>query len=148
MSTPHSVFEHDRPAPPGARMRLVWVAIAIVVPPLMWNLQLLLLSAFANYACYPGEMPLGQPAPGMAYVPALEYAVDAVAIVFTILAGLVSLRYFGLARETTRADPSAGVLWHFDSLCFMALGGMLSSGGFLAAIVFETIASLVVRPCV
>lgn len=147
MSTPQSVFEHDRPAPPGARTRLAWVALAIVVPPLLWNLQLLFLSALATYACYPGEMPLGTPAHGMSYVPALEYAIDAAAIVFTILAGLASLRYFRSARETTRAEPTAAVLWHFDSLCFMALGGMLSSGGFLAAIVFETIASLVVRPC-
>jgi hypothetical protein len=148
MSTPNTVLEHDRPAPPGARRRLVWLGIAIAAPPLLWNLQLLVLSAFAVYACYPAERPLGYPAHGMAFVPALEYAGDAAAILLTIVAGLVSLGYLRMAREQTAGSRNPAILWHFDSVCFMAYGGLLSSGGFLAAIVFEAIASIVVHPCV
>lgn len=147
MSTPNPTFEHDRPAPPGARERLVWLGLAIAAPPLAWNLQLLLLSAFSNYACYPGMGPLAAPAPGMEWVAILKWGVDIGALAIAAVSGVVSLYYLRLARAITRRDRSPAALWHYDSLCFMAFGGLLSSGGFFAAVVFEAIASIMVHSC-
>jgi len=140
-------LEHDRPPTPLDRTRILWLSFAIAMPPLLWNLQILVLSAFANYACFPGDEPLASPAPRMFWVHMLEYGADAIAILITLAAGWTAMHYFRLSREQIRAHSDAGSRWNLDRLCFMALAGMLSAGGFLGAVIFETIASIIMSPC-
>lgn len=140
-------MEHDPTPPPVERERLIWLTFAIIAPPLFWVLQLLFLSAFATYSCFPAYMPLLSPRPDMAWVSSLEVAGDALAILVALASGLISLRYLRLAWDRIAIHSDAISLWYLDRLCFMSLGGLLSAGGFLGAIVFETIASLMVTPC-
>ncbi len=141
-------LEHDRPPTPLDRRRFLWLVLAIGLPPLLWNLQLLVLSAFANYACFPGDTPLSGPAESMGWVTMLEWLVSIAAIVIAISCGFVSLRYWQLATNQIRAHEGDGFArWHLDRLCFMALGGILSSGGFLVAILFQAIVTIMVPPC-
>lgn len=142
-----TTIEHDPPPSPRDKERAIWLGFAIAAPPLLWTLQLLVLSAFSNYACFPGDVPLGTPPQSQYWVNGLVVAGDIAAIVITLASGWVSLHYHRLANERLRSHKDAASLWHLDRLWFMALGGLLSSGGFLVAILFETIASLMVRPC-
>lgn len=142
-----SSIEHDPPPSPREKERLIWLSFAIAAPPALWIAQLLILSSFTNYTCYPGDILLGQEPPGMAWVHGLIIAFDVAAIVLTIAAGWVAFGYHRLARERLNRCHDALSIWHLDRLRFMAMGGMLSGSGFLVAIIFETIASLMVTPC-
>ena len=142
------VLEHDRPVGPQARTRLLVMSLAIALPPTFWNLQLLLLSSFANYACFPQYAPLPAPIGSMLWVHSFEYAFDLLAIAVAVLCGFVSLAEFRRATAAIRERPDdTQALWHLNRRCFMALGGMLSSGGFLVAILFQAIVSIMVAPC-
>ena len=138
-------MEHDPVPPLPVRERLIWLSIAIGVPPVFWALQLLLLSAFTTYACFPAFAPLLQPTVG--WVSAWVWVVDLIAILAAAGAGLTSLHYFRPTRDRIAIHSDAISLWPLDRLCFMSLGGLLSSAGFLAAILFETLASFMATPC-
>jgi hypothetical protein len=140
-------MEHDPMPPRPARERLIWLSLAIMMPPTLWVLQLLLLSAFTTYACFPAFTALASPRPSMDWIGALVLAADLIAILAATGSGLLALNYFRLTRGRIATHRDALSLWHLDRLCFMSLGGILSSAGFLCAIIFETIASLMVPPC-
>ena len=121
--------------------------MAIVVPPLFWTLQILLLGSFANYACFPADTPLSLVPDNMRWVQALEIGFNLLAVLATLASGWISLHYYRQAQHKLERSRGPLSLWRLDRLCFMSLGGILSSGGFLIAVVFETIASLMVLPC-
>lgn len=142
-----STMEHDPPLTPVERERLSLLAAAIAGPPALWVLQLLILSSFSGYSCFPAYTPILNANLGFSWLTVLDIAVDIAAIVLDICAALVSLRYLRLSRQKIHARSDVLSLWYFDRVCFMAVGGMLSSSGFLAASIFESIASFLVPPC-
>lgn len=142
-----STIEHDPPPTPREKEHAIWLGLAIAGPPALWTLQILLVGPFAMYACFPGDVPLGSVPDNMRWVSGFEIAFNVAAIVLALACGWVSVRYYRVAQERIAGNRGALSLWHLDRLCFMAMGGMLSAGGFLTAIVFETIASLMVLPC-
>lgn len=141
-----SSLRHDPPPTPIDRVRIAWLVFAIAGPPLAWDLQLLILSAFTGYACYPGDYAVAG-SPGASWPIALKIVADSLAILVAVAAGIVSWRYLLLARQRIADHPAPLSLWHLDRVCFMALGGILSAMGFLVAVIFETIASFMVQLC-
>ena len=140
-----TTLEHDPPPSPPQQEQLIWLGLAITAPPVLWVLQLLVLSAFSTYACFPGDRPLTTPV--LSSIAPLSLAFDVAAIVVTIACGVIALRHYRLAHAQMRQHKDALSLWHIDRHCFMAMAGLLSSGGFLVAIAFEAIASLLVPSC-
>lgn len=141
-----STLRHDPPPTPADRERIAWLVFAIAGPPLLWTLQILVLASFANYACYPDDYAIAT-SPGLNWVAGIKIGIDVLAIVVAVASGIASWRYYTLAHQRISQHSDPVSVWHLDRLCFMALGGLLSSGGFLGAIVFETIASFMVRIC-
>ncbi len=140
-----TTLEHDPPPSPSQRKQVIWLGTAIAAPPVFWVLQLLVLSAFSTYACFPGDTPLTEPVLGG--VGPLSLACDVIAILATTASGIVSLRHYRLSHARMRQHNDSLSLWHIDRHCFLGMAGILSAGGFLLAIIFEIIASILVPTC-
>jgi hypothetical protein len=134
-------LEHDPPPTTQQRRRAVWLGLAIAAPPAAWTAQLLLLTAISNYTCFPSDIPLRIPA--HPWVHAIALTVDCLAVIIALLSAAVAWQYL---RDHTAPTDAFGRLRQ-GRLHFVAMGGVLSGTGFLAAILFETIATLMVPPC-
>ncbi len=134
-------LEHDPPSTPQQRQRAIWLTFACAAPPTAWTLQLLALTALNNYACFPGDVPVE--APMQSWVHALSLTIDGLAVLIAIVSAVIAWRHL---RQPTEPKDALGRL-RLGRAHFVAMGGVLSGSGFLAAIVFETVASLMVPPC-
>lgn len=149
MASRRDAIKHDPPVPPPDRQRLVLLFCSIAAPPLAWTIQLLLLSALANYACFPADMPRQAPVVEMGWLPALEMAVDAIALVIALASAIAPYRYLMIADAAlaTGQQKKAVATWYWDRTCFLSLAGVFSACGFAAAVIFESVASIQVPPC-
>jgi hypothetical protein len=134
-------LKHDPRPTPLQRNRGLWLGFAVAAPPLVWTVQLLVLTAFANYTCFPADTQIETPV--QPWVHPLSVAVDSVALLIALVSAAIAWRYFRLHAEPRDA---LGRL-RMGRLHFVAMGGMLSGTGFFAAILFESIATLMVPPC-
>ena len=132
--------------PPVKAPRRFWLGLfGASAAPLFWLGQLMLGYWVTAEACY------GSDHPGAAMSPAalrsLLIVFDAVAILAALVGGLVSTIVFRSARRDEDA-PGIGIEVRVESrIRFLAVWGLLSSLWFLAAILFNTIASLGVPLC-
>lgn len=139
MST--DTLEHDPGPTPLQRRRAIWLGFAVAAPPLAWSVQLLMLTAFSNYTCFPADTPIATPV--QPWVHPFAVVVDILALLVAVASAVVAWRYLRL-----RAEPQDALgRLRLGRLHFVALGGVLSGCGFFLAILFETIATLMVPPC-
>lgn len=111
--------------------------------PIFWTGQLLLSYAVTAHACYPGDHP--QAIASVQALKAAMYAFDVVAILVAVAGGITAWLCFaktGAARTNTEKAVSEG------RARFLAIWGLFSSLWFFAAILFNTIASFAVPPCI
>lgn len=107
--------------------------------PIFWTGQLMLGYAVTAQVCYPGDHPIRPSATGS--LAALVAAFDAVAILASVLGGSVAwFCYRRASRSPARAVAT-------ERMRFLAIWGLFSSLWFLLAILFNTIASMTVPPC-
>lgn len=138
---PTEALEHDPPPTPQQRRAAIRLGLAVGVPPIAWTIQLLVLGAFATYTCFPADTQIATPV--HAWVHPVSLGVDAVALLLAAASAMVA--WNDLRRS---ADPGdARDRLRFGRRQFIATGGVLSGAGFFAAILFETIATLMVPPC-
>jgi hypothetical protein len=118
-----------------------WAAVlySIIAPPLAWSIQLMLAYVITAQTCYPTDHPRLAPPARAAHTALL--VIDVVAIVLTIAAGAVALRIWGRSRAAGPLSLERVIEAGEDRERFLAAWGLISSLCFLAAIVFETIAS-------
>lgn len=107
----------------------------VYAAPAAWSLQLLIGYGLSAYACNPGRTALAQVAEGWGWTRGASLAVNLLAAVVAITAGLMSLSGWRATREwasTTR---------------FLSIWGVLTSFGFLIAILFNTVMLLGAPAC-
>jgi len=138
---------HGQPHPSPQRANVgrwaVW--FAIVAAPLAWNLQLLVNVPIAAYACYPHDVPLDAPIWGN--LGAVTAAVEAVAVVVCIAAGLVAWRNWRRTRSEKPGSAHHLIEAGDGRSRFMAMVGMMTSGLFLIAVVFACFNLYAVPAC-
>lgn len=134
-------LEHDPPPTPLQKVRAIWLGLAVALPPIAWTIQLLLLTALSNYTCFPGETQVR--APLQPWVHPLALGVDVLALLAALISASIAWRYL---RDHIEPRDALGRL-RLGRLHFVAMGGLLSGLGFFVAILFETIATLMVPPC-
>jgi hypothetical protein len=124
--------------PPVKAPRRFWLGMfGACTAPIFWIGQLTLGYWVSTLACYGSDHPTT--IVSGSGLRALLIAFDIVAILAALAGGIVSFLLFRVARS----DRPAG-----NRVRFLALWGLLSSACFLAAITFNTIASLGVPLCV
>jgi hypothetical protein len=121
-------------------LRLMFGACAA---PVFWIGQVLLGYGVSAFVCFPGDHPVLPSATGPLSHALMAF--DAIALLAAALGGWVSWRAWrGAGQQTSHRD----VLHTGEGRDrFLAVWGLLSSVWFLFAILFNTIASLVVPPC-
>jgi hypothetical protein len=142
---PRERVEH--PAPLRGRASLTWLWIGVVGAPVFWFAQEWLNYGFSSYTCYPGDTPLEVVPAGWNWFRTGVYVFDAAAILAALIAGYVSWRCWIATRAEMPGGAEAALELGEGRTRFLALWGMMYSVAFLAAIIFETIASIMVPLC-
>ena len=121
------------PAPETRSVRFHWLLFGVGAAPLFWAGQVMLAYGVTAYACYPGDHPVALADAGGLRLVLLLF--DGVALAGCGAGALVSWRLWPRVEHGPGRNR------------FLALWGLLSSLGFLVAILFNIIASLMVPPC-
>jgi hypothetical protein len=140
-----SMLDPTGPAPETRSVRFLWLLFGASVAPLFWLGQLMLGYGVTAYICYPGDHPepLIQTRPlFMALV-----AFDAVALAACAAGAVVSWRIWQRGKDS-HSERQFTVHLGEGRIRFLALWGIMSSLWFFFAILFNTIASVTVPPCV
>jgi hypothetical protein len=130
-------------APETRTVSFLTLLFGCVAAPLFWTGQLILGYGVTAQACYPGDHPAALAASGPLFT--LLILFDAVALAAAAAGGLVSWR----AWRRVRAPGGHTHTLHTGEgrNRFLAMWGLLSSLWFFGAILFNTIASVTVPPC-
>jgi hypothetical protein len=139
MSAPAALERGLRPYP----RRLLRLWFGVIAAPLVWFVQVVLNYGITALACFPSEAPHDAPLYGWSHPATIAF--DAFAILVGIAATVVS---YGNWKMQGRRWPKGHALEvRGERSHFLAVWGLLFSGGFLVAIVFETIGDMTVPLC-
>ena len=122
------------PSPRQHRVKLWALLFGLTGGPGAWLVASLASVILAQEACYPHATPLSTPAFGGVH-PTL-IALEVIAIAVTIISGAVSYDCWIRTRAEHPARVQSLLEIGEGRSRFMAMGGMLTSGGFLIAILF------------
>lgn len=125
------------PSPHRARVGLGTIAFGLLAAPAAWALQLLVNAGLAEWACYPHDERLAQPA--WASLHALLLGFDAATLACAILGAAVAWRAWRRTRGERPGTAHALVASGDGRTRFMAMAGIMVSALFALAIVFATL---------
>lgn len=149
MTTTHagSFATASPPASPREPVGLPALFFGLCAGPLVWAFQLLSNFALASYSCYPHAIPRTTLVPGWGWVWAVLLTINLVALAVTLAATAVSWRNWSGARRDG-SDYSGHVLeTRRGRTRFLAAIGIMTGIGFSGAIVFNTIALIIMPSC-
>ncbi len=135
------------PAPARGRVRLGGVFFGLIGGPAAWVTQLIVNYGLASYSCFPRIRPSPYGLPGWHGIWGGLLAINLVAVAVTVAAAWISFRDW----HTTRGEHPGHSPHALDAgegrTRFLALVGIMTALGFVAAIVFDTVALLAVPQC-
>ncbi len=130
-------------APETRSVHFLTLLFGATAAPLFWTGQVILGYAVTAYACYPGDRPV-QVRYGSALFGTV-LAFDIVALIACAAGGMVSWHSWQKVRQDRGHRHTLHTGEGRDR--FLAMWGLLSSLWFFFAILFNTIASVTVSPC-
>jgi hypothetical protein len=133
------------PAPARHEVSLWTLLFGCSVAPIFWLGQTMLAYWVSAQVCYPGDHPTVTDAPGTLHTALAAF--DAVAILAALAGGIVSWRCWRMTQEEKKGGAHRALHTGEGRARFMALWGILSSIGFLSAILFNLISSIMVPLC-
>ena len=124
---------------------LVALLFGSCAAPIFWLGQLMLNYAVTAYACYPGDHP--EAIATAASLRAAMLSFDVVAIVVTAAGGITAWLCFRKTQASRAVRGDLRLAAAEGRAHFLAVWGLFSSLWFFGAILFNTIASVTVPPC-
>lgn len=124
------------PAPQRGRAPLWRQLFGVAAGPAAWMVQLNVGYALTSYACNPGGHAAPAMLSGWAWARAVSLGFNLAAATVAVAAGVISL---GLWRATRGEASGHAVDAGEGRTRFFAVCGVLTSFGFLAAILFDTV---------
>jgi hypothetical protein len=122
------------PSPHRHRVALGRLIFGLSAGPAAWSVAWMVSVALAQEACYPGRLPLATPAFGGVHVALVT--LNGLAAAITTAGGVVAYANWRKTR-TEHPGPGQRLLEIGEGRArFMAMAGMLTSAGFLVAILF------------
>ena len=123
----------------GALRGLLWYGL--LVPPLVWAIELELNFGLASHACYPGEAPRASFLPGWERIWVVLLAVNLVCLVVGAVGLLTSgFSWLRLQGELPAEGEVGGVAFPSEErMRSFAISGLLVSAVFTVAILFNTL---------
>lgn len=122
-----------------------YLLVGLLIPPLAWLLQMLIVETLAAQTCYPSTEPL--PAPTVPWMRTALVLVSAACLVVGVFGSAIAWRNVRkIGSERRDALPGSklkrtGLAW------FLSRVAMMSSGLFLFALVATDVALAIVSPC-
>lgn len=134
-----------RPPPKEALRIVATLLFAAFGAPAAWSVQLILNYALTAEACFPNDRPLRWPTAVLTWD-------RPTALVINVLALLVGAAATWTAWRLWRQERAPGaqnqlVVTRDQRICFMALCGLMTGFGFMAAILFNTVAAVGMPQC-
>jgi hypothetical protein len=139
------ISELEVPARRQNRLSTVRILLGLFGAPTAWTVQLVLSEPLVAYACYPYRTPLS--APLWAELPWLLAAINVACIGLALFSGSMGWRAWRLAA---RRPPGTGGFSSESGKArnrFLATLGLMSSFIFIAAVIFNACALVLVPPC-
>jgi hypothetical protein len=133
------------PAPHRHRIRMVAAAFALFAAPIAWATHLLVSYALTASACFPHGTPIHGPL-WPALWPVL-WGIDVVAIAIGLVAAAIAWRNWRGTRAEAQGSAHTLLEAGEGRTRFLALCGLLASGGFVLALAFASVGLLVVPAC-
>lgn len=133
------------PSPHRAKTGLGALLYGLIAAPVAWSLGELVNAALAQEACFPGTEPLATPA--FLNLHTLHAAVLAISLLISVSAAVVALGAWRSTRNEQAGGSHALISIGEGRSRFMALAGLLTSLGFVIAIVFSAPALALVPAC-
>ncbi|HEX6860759.1 MAG TPA: hypothetical protein VF138_11250 [Caulobacteraceae bacterium] len=144
MSDPRAL---GHPAPHRQQVSGWKQGVGVYAAPAAWGLQFLIGYSLAAYACHPGRMALADVPEGWEWTRLFALVVNIVAAGVALWAGLVALSVWRATRRE-KDERSTRVLEAGEGRTrFLGVWGMLTSFGFLIAIIFDTVMILGAPAC-
>jgi uncharacterized iron-regulated membrane protein len=133
-----------RPDQP-ALMSTLRLLLGLFGAPVVWTLQIALSEPLAARACYPNQAPLPEPSwEGWSVViPAVSLA----CLAFALLSGWAALTFWRRQAPEPMAGRDESGRMRRGRIRFLSRLGLMSSGLFIVAVVFNTLAVLLVPLC-
>jgi hypothetical protein len=126
--------EAGHPSPHRHRVALGTLIFGLSAGPAAWSVAWMTSVALAQEACYPGTVPLTTPAFGGVHVALVT--LNGLACAVTVAGGMVAYRNWRKTR-TEHPGPGQTLLEIGEGRArFMAMAGILTSAGFLLALLF------------
>lgn len=141
----NAVLASEQSSPRRNRAEIGWLLFGVFAGPVAWGLQLIFNYALAAYSCYPDHSPRIAVLPGWQHVWAVILALNLIAAALALAGAAISYRSWDLVRGRNQEPALAAGLGRTR---FLALCGMMTGLGFLAAIAFNTLSVFVVPQCV
>jgi heme/copper-type cytochrome/quinol oxidase subunit 2 len=139
------MHRQPHPSPHRAKVGALPIWFAIVAAPLAWNLQLLFNVGLVAHGCYPHDEPRSEPI--WNHLATATTAIEVIAIVVCVVAGLVAWRNWRRTREEAAGSAHHLIEGGDGRTRFMAMVGILCSGLFGLAVLFSAAMLAVVPPC-
>lgn len=136
------------PSPHRDRVRLLELLFGLFAGPAAWIAQMIAGYGLSSYACFPRDEPyLTSPPPGWGGEQAILLAINLIGLALTVAGFLVARSGWRRVREET----AGGALPMLDvgegRSRFLSICGMLASGVFAVAILFNTVTILATPAC-
>lgn len=132
------------PAPQRARVNLLTLGFGLAAAPLAWSVLILLGEGLTGHACYPGPSSLGSPL--FAVKPSLVVAI-LLAFAVALAAAAVSYGAWQSTRREREGRSQELIEAGEGRTRFIAMCGLLTSGGFFVAMLFVASALILVPSC-
>jgi hypothetical protein len=134
------------PAPHRRNVSGWTLLFALSAPPVIWWLQSVMNYYVSGYACYPGNTPLRSPQfAGLMW--SVLVALTVLALAVSAFSFLLSCRAWIRTREEMDGSGHDMVEVGEGRTRFLALSGILVSGLFFAAVIFNIGGLIFVPPC-
>lgn len=143
MTESSSPVEH--PSPHRSKVSVPWLLAGLMIPPAVWALEMLVGFAVSSNACPLPPERLAQA--GFAGEAVLLVALQIVCLITAIASGVMSWRQWNRVRHEKEDSDHAHLTLGEGRTRFVALGGMLTAGAFMIAILFNLLEPILIPLC-
>jgi hypothetical protein len=133
------------PAPLYKKTSRLHLLIGLVGAPAAWVGQMLMSEMVSSHACYPRRAPLPEPLWQGMHLWLTAFSLLCLAA--GICSGIMAFTTWRRVQHEVQSGQAPAAAANTGSMRFLAILGLLSSGLFVAAILFTACASLLVSPC-
>lgn len=133
------------PSPHRGKVSAAWLLAGLAIPPTAWVLGMLVGFIISSNAC--PSVASAAPQVGLAGDAALLIVVELVCLAATIASGLMSRRQWRRVRLEKQDSEHAHLTLGEGRTRFIALTGMLTSGVFAVAILFNLLEPILIPIC-